>query len=328
MPSGGFTVGSTAMTLSPAAPPAVRAVVEPAAAASKCPASPGGVNKESPAATAAAASKNEPTSPTEAENSSWLINTPERRPSYYGGVPFDVAQSAMTASSRSSTSNRGGGFGTSNQSGGNIDGSAAATTSGSTTSSTAKNHAAGGAGRKRLKWEDSEPAPLSSLKKLLEGLEERCAEAGVSFGESRSVFGSGTAVSGRTSRPSWSLSSSSSSSSRRRRRTGSSSSSGGRSSIVRIGSIGDGSSSHSDQAGLLGSGVTMANGKGGKGGGDAGDVGLVSANKKSAAKRARGEGDDVVDASLGMPTSTLTSAAGLMSPPSPSVTKSVLKRRT
>ena len=70
----------------------------------------------------------------------------------------------------------------------------------------------------------------------------------------------------------------------------------------------------------------MENGRGGEGGGDAGDVGLVSANKKSAAKRARGEGDDVVDASLGMP--TLTSAAGLMSPPSPSVTKSVLKRRT
>lgn len=304
------------MTLSPADPPAVRAVMEPAAAASKCPASPGGVNKASPAATAAAASKNEPTSPAEVENSSWLVNTPERRPSYYGGVPFDVAQSAMTASSRSSASNRGGGFGTSGShrgAGRDIEGSTAATTSGSTTSSTAKNHAAGGAGRKRPKWEDSEPAPLSSLKKLLEGLEERCAEAGVSFGESRSVFGSGTAVSGRTSRPSWSLSSSSSSGSRRRRRTGSSSSGG--------------SSSHSDQAGLLGSGVTMENGRGGEGGGDAGDVGLVSANKKSVAKRVRGEGDDVVDALLGMPTLT-SAAAGLMSPPSPSVTKSVLKRRT
>ena len=320
------------MTLFPAAPPAMRTVVEPAAAASKCPASPGGVNKESPAATAAAASKNEPTSPTEVENSSWLVNAPERRPSYYGGVPFDVAQSAMTASSRSNASNRGGGWSGGSRRGGNtcIDGSAAATTSGSTTSSTAKNHASGGGGRKRPKWEDSEPAPLSSLKKLLEGLEERCAEAGISFGESRSVFGSGTAASGRTSRPSWSLSSSSSSSSRRRRRTGSSSSSGGRSSIVRIGSIGDGSSSYSNQAGLLGSGVAMANGRGGEGGGDAGDIGLVSANKKSAAKRARGEGDDVVDAapaSLGMPTLT-SAAAGLMSPPSPSVTKSVLKRRT
>lgn len=64
------------MTLFPAAPPAMRTVVEPAAAASKCPASPGGVNKESPAATAAAASKNEPTSPTEVENSSWLVNAP------------------------------------------------------------------------------------------------------------------------------------------------------------------------------------------------------------------------------------------------------------
>ena len=72
----------------------------------------------------------------------------------------------------------------------------------------------------------------------------------------------------------------------------------------------------------------MANGRGGEGGGDAGDVGLVSANKKSAAKRARGEGDDVVDASLGMPTLTSAAAGRLMSPPSPSVTISVLKRRT
>ena len=318
------------MALSPAAPPAVEAVVAPAAAPCKCPGSPvsGGVNK----ATGAAANNNRnETSPIEAENSSWLVNTPERRPSYYGGVPFDVAQSAMTASSRSSASNRGGGFGTSSRSsssshrGGSIEGrrTAAMTTS----SSTSKNYAAAGAGRKRPKWEDSEPAPLSSLKKLLEGLEEQCAEAGVSLGESRSVFGSGTAVSGRTSRPSWSLTSSSSGS-RRRRRT-SSSSSGGRSSIVRIGSISDGSSSYSDQAGLLGSCVTTANSGGGEGVGDAGDVGLVSANKKKAAKRARGEGDDAVDAAvaaLGMP--TLTSAAGLMSPPSPSVTKSVLKRRT
>ena len=313
------------MTLSPAAPPAVRAVVEPAAAASKCPASPGSVNKGSPAATASiAAANNTDASPTDAENSSWLVNTPERRPSYFGGVPFDVAQSAMTASSRGGASNRGGGFGIS---GGNIDGSAAAMTS--ATSSTTSSTAAGGGGRKRPKWEDSEPAPLSSLKKLLEGLEERCAEAGVSFGESRSVFGSGTAVSGRTSRPSWSLSSSSSTS-RRRRRTGSSSS-GGRSSIVRIGSIGEGSSSYSDQAGLLGSGVTMANVRGGEGeGGDAGDVGLVSANKKSAAKRARGDGGNAMamgaPASLGIPT-LADAPGGLMSPPSPSVTKSVLKRR-
>ena len=315
------------MTFSPAAPPAVKAVVELAAAASKCPASPGSVNKGSPAATASiAAANNTDASPTDAENSSWLVNTPERRPSYFGGVPFDVAQSAMTASSRSGASNRGGGFGTS--SGRNIDGSAAAMTS--ATSSTTSSTAAGGGGRKRPKWEDSEPAPLSSLKKLLEGLEERCAEAGVSFGESRSVFGSGTAVSGRTSRPSWSLSSSSSTS-RRRRRTGSSSS-GGRSSIVRIGSIGEGSSSYSDQAGLLGSGVTMANVRGGEGeGGDAGDVGLVYANKKSAAKRARGDGDNATamgaPASLGIPT-LADAPGGLMSPPSPSVTKSVLKRRT
>ena len=319
------------MTLSPAAaPPAAKAVVEAAAVAataSKCPASPGG-------ATAAAANKH--ASPTEAENSSWLVNTPERRPSYYGGVPFDVAQSAMAASSggrRSSASSRGGGFGTSRSSGSLRGGNVGAT---STSSSSTTKGRGGGGGRKRPKWEDSEPAPLSSLKKLLAGLEERCAEAGVSFGgaelESRSVFGSGTAASGR--RPSWSLTSSSSSTSRRRRRTSSSSGgqssgrSSGRSSIVRIGSIGDGSSTYSDPAGLLGSSSSVA-GANSRGGGNAGDVdvGLVSANKKGAAKRTRGEGDGAVGAAaapLDIPTVT---GAGLMSPPSPSVTKSVLKSK-
>ena len=294
------------MTWSPAAqPPSVEAVeaVE-AAAASKCPPSPAGVKGR--AVGAADGNSNSP--PAEAENSSWLVNTPERRPSYYGGVPYDVARSAITAS-RGGVG-RGGGIvsisSSSRHCGGNIDGAAMATATAAASASTSGAKSLGGAGCSRPKWEDSEPAPLSSLKQLLDGLEERRAEAGLGDGESRSVFGCGTAVSGRRA-SSWSLSSSSSPSRRRRRKSSGGSSGGG---IVRIGST-DSSSTFLNQA--------VANSSGG---GDAGDVGLVSSNKRNFAKRTRGDGGDLAGAAAAS-----LSSAGLMSPPSPAVTKSVLAKK-
>jgi len=287
------------MTWSPAAqPPAVEAVK--AAAASKCPSSPAGVKGR--AVGAADGNSNSP--PAEAENSSWLVNTPERRPSYYGGVPYDVARSAITAS-RGGVG-WGGGIGSISSSsrhcGGNIDGAAMATATAAVSASTSTS------GAKSLgpKWEDSEPAPLSSLKQLLDGLEERRAEACLGDGTSRSVFGGGTAVSGRRA-SSCSLSSSSSPSRRRRRKSSGGSSGGG---IVRIGST-DSSSTFLNQA--------VANSSGG---GDAGDVGLVSANKRNFAKRTRGDGGDLAGAAAAS-----LSSAGLMSPPSPAVTKSVLAKK-
>jgi hypothetical protein len=62
-------------------------------------------------------------------------------------------------------------------------------------------------------------------------------------------------------------------------------------------------------------------------------IGLVSANKRSAAKRARGEGGAAGVVAAVPPALPLANADGLMSPPSPAVTKSVLrmkksKRRT
>mmetsp|Transcript_4111 Transcript_4111/g.11666 ORF Transcript_4111/g.11666 Transcript_4111/m.11666 type:complete len:312 (+) Transcript_4111:89-1024(+) len=311
------------MAASPAAPASA------AASATKCPTTPVVNSKASRrSADSGDASANSPAA--EAENSSWLVNTPERRPSRYGGVPFDVAQSAITASRSVASSRGGGGFGStssrSRRGNGNIDhgGDGAA----SAFASTAKS---GGGDDERPNWEESESAPLSSLKQLLDGLEGRCSEAdaGGRGSSSRSVFGSGTSVSGR--RASWSLTSSSSSASRRRRRT---SSSGG-SSIVRIGSA-DGSSTFPDlagsgrSAGMDGGGGADNMGSSGSSDGGGG-IGLVSANKRGVAKRTRAEGSAAGAAAAppGMPLAN----AGLMSPPSPAVTKSVLgmkksKRRT
>lgn len=304
----------TAMTVSPAAPALAAAA---AASAAKCPSTPV-VNSKAgrPAdSDAAAATTNSLRAPTaETENSSWLVNTPERRPSRYGGVPFDVAQSAITASRSGASIRGGGGFGGSSRRSrhrGNEkidhrgDGATAAKS---------------GGGEERPSWDESESAPLSSLKQLLDGLEGRCREAGGSGSNSRSVFGGSASVSGR--RASWSLTSSTS---RRRRR---SSSSGG-SSIVRHQAGGSGRSAGSNSGGVGEGADNIGIGGGGDGGRG---VGLVSANKRSAAKRARGEGGAAGVVAAVPSAMPLANADGLMSPPSPAVTKVLRmkksKRRT
>lgn len=306
------------MTVSPAAPALAAAA---AAAAAKCPSTPvvnskAGRPADSDAAAAATNSLRAPTA--EAENSSWLVNTPERRPSRYGGVPFDVAQSAITASRSGASIRGGGGFGGSSRrsrhrGNENIDHRG----DGATAATAAKS----GDSEERPSWDESESAPLSSLKQLLDGLEGRCREAGGSGSNSRSVFGGSASVSGR--RASWSLTSSTS---RRRRRT---SSSGG-SSIVRHQAGGSGRSAGSNSGGVGEGADNIGIGGGGDGGRG---VGLVSANKRGAAKRARGEGGAAGVVAAVPSAMPLANADGLMSPPSPAVTKSVLrmkksKRRT
>lgn len=116
------------------------------------------------------------------ENDSWLVNTPEHRPSRYGygGLPFDIGP--VTASNASTRSRVGGP-------------TAAGGGAGITTGSAAL---AGGRSSKR--WDESEHAPFSSLQQLLRSVE---MDPPSSSAPSSSMFwpssprGSASSISGR-----------------------------------------------------------------------------------------------------------------------------------